>query len=258
MKATTGYIGVFMTGLALVGMANLSLAAPDTDSVRNPAGSLSTESGNTDMSGPVQAQDSAAQSRPDFTGIWSLNPDVSDNPRERLKEAMQARRQSNGGGHGTGGGYGGRGRGGGMGRGMGGGRQGSPDRMGGRGMKSSGESLSLIIAAEQIDIRHEEPMLLITDENNQRRRLFTDFRGSSVSASGSMQQRVSVAGWEGTVLVVETMLNSGARLTQNYQFDAGTDQLVIASVANLPEGQAVSYRLVYERMKSGLEDGNQE
>jgi hypothetical protein len=159
----------FLTGLTLVGMANLSLAAPDTDSVRNPAGSLSPESGNTDMSGTVLAQDSAAQSRPDFTGLWSLNPDVSDNPRERLKEAMQAGRQRNGGGHGMGGGYGGRGRGGGtgggMGRGMGGGRQGSPDRMGGRGMQSSGESLSLIIAAEQIDIRHEEPMLLITDEN---------------------------------------------------------------------------------------------
>lgn len=257
MKATTGYIGIFMTGLALVGMANLSLAAPDSDSVRNPAGSLSTESGNTDMSGTVLAQNLAAQSRPDFTGLWSLNPDVSDNPRERLKEAMQARRQSKGGGMGGGMGHGG-GMGGGMGRGMGGGRHGSSESMGGRGMQSSAESLSLIIAAEQIDIRHEEPMLLITDENDQRQRLFTDLRGSSVSASGGFQQHVSVAGWEGSILVVETSLNSGARLTQNYQFDAGTDQLVIASVANLPEGQAVSYRLVYERMKSGLEDGNQE
>jgi len=131
-----------------------------------------------------------------------------------------------------GGGYGGRGRGGGM---------------GGRGMKSSGESHSLIIAAKQIDIRHDEPMLLITD-----------FRGSSVSASGGMQKRMSVTGWEGTVLMVETTLNSGARCTHTYQLDTGTDQLVIASVANLPERQAVSYRLVYERMKSGLEDGSQE
>ena len=171
---------------------------------------------------------------------------------------MQARRQSKGCGHGMGNGSGGRGRGGGMGGGMGGGGRKSPDRMGGRGMQSSADSLSLISADEQIDIRHEEPMLLITDENDQRQRLFTDLRGSSVSASGGFQQHVSVAGWEGSILVVETSLNSGARLTQNYQFDAGTDQLVIASVANLPEGQAVSYRLVYERMKSGLEDGNQE
>ena len=100
MKAITGHIGILMTGLAMVGMANLSLAAPDTDSVRNLAGSLSTESGNTGMSGTVLAQDSTAQSRPDFTGLWSINPDVSDNLWERLKETMQDRRQSNGGGHG--------------------------------------------------------------------------------------------------------------------------------------------------------------
>jgi len=252
MKATTGYIGVFMTGLALVGLANLSLAAQDPDSVRNLPGSLSKESGNTDISGPVLAQDSTPQSRPDFTGIWSLNPDVSDNPRERLKEAMQARRRSKGGGHGMGGSMG---RGGGMGRGMGGGGRKSPDRMGGRGMQPSADSLSLISADEQIDILHEEPMLLITDENDQRQRFFTDLRGSSVSASGGFQQRVSVAGWEGETLVVETILNSGARLTRSYQFDTETDQLVIASLANLPEGQSVSYRLVYDRTKSGQDPG---
>ena len=100
-----------------------------------------------------------------------------------------------------------------------------------RGMQSSVELLSLISADEQIDIRHAGPMLLITDENNQRQRFFTDLRGSSVSASGRFQQRVSVAEWEGETLVVETTLNSGARLTQNYQVDTETRQLVIASVA---------------------------
>ena len=98
-------------------------------------------------------------------------------------------------------------------------------------MQSSVELLSLISADEQIDIRHAGPMLLITDENNQRQRFFTDLRGSSVSASGRFQQRVSVAEWEGETLVVETTLNSGARLTQNYQVDTETRQLVIASVA---------------------------
>ena len=250
MSARSLYINIFLISLALIGMADLSQAAPDTGSVQNLPGSLTKDLADTNMPGTMLTRNSAPQSRPDFTGLWSLNVDASDNPRERHEEAMQARRQSKGCGHGMGNGSGGRGRGGGMGGGMGGGGRKSPDRMGGRGMQSSADSLSLISADEQIDIRHEEPMFLITDENDQRLRLFTDFRGSSVSASGGFQQRVSVAGWEGETLVVETTLNSGARLIRSYRFVDETDQLMIASVVNLPEGRAVSYRLVYDRTKS--------
>jgi len=250
VSARSLYINIFLTSLALIGMADLSHAASDTGPVQNLPGSLTKDLADTNMPGTVLTRNSAPQSRPYFTGLWSLNVDASDNPRERLEEAMQARRQSKGSGHGMGNGSGGRGRGGGMGGGMGGGGRKSPDRMGGRGMQSSADLLSLISADEQIDIRHEKPMLLITNENDQRQRLFTDFRGSSDSASGGFQQRLSVAGWEGSVLVVETTLNSGARLTQRYQVDAKTDQLDIASLANLSEGQTVSYRLVYDRTKS--------
>ncbi len=243
MKATTGYTGIFLISLALTGMADLSHAALDSGLVQDIPGSLTKDLTDTSMPGAALVQNAALQSQPDFTGLWSLDVDASDNPRERLKEVMQARSQRKAGK---------------MGRGIRGGRHGSSGRMGERSTELSRESLSLVIAAEQIDIHHEEPMLLITDENDRRRRLFTDFRGSSVSASGGFQQRVSVAGWEGPVLVMEMTLNSGARLIQRYQLDAKSDQLEIASVANLPEGQAVSYRLVYKRVKSGLEDRNQE
>ena len=243
MKATTGYTGIFLISLALTGMADLSHAALDSGLVQDIPGSLTKDLTDTSMPGAALVQNAAPQSQPDFTGLWSLDVDASDNPRERLKEVMQARSQRKAGK---------------MGRGIRGGRHGSSGRMGERSTELSRESLSLVIAAEQIDIHHEEPMLLITDENDRRRRLFTDFRGSSVSASGGFQQRVSVAGWEGPVLVMEMTLNSGARLIQRYQLDAKSDQLEIASVANLPEGQAVSYRLVYKRVKSGLEDRNQE
>ncbi len=243
MKATTGYTGIFLISLALTGMADLSHAALDSGLVQDIPGSLTKDLTDTSTPGAALVQNAALQSQPDFTGLWSLDVDASDNPRERLKEVMQARSQRKAGK---------------MGRGIRGGRHGSSGRMGERSTELSRESLSLVIAAEQIDIHHEEPMLLITDENDRRRRLFTDFRGSSVSASGGFQQRVSVAGWEGPVLVMEMTLNSGARLIQRYQLDAKSDQLEIASVANLPEGQAVSYRLVYKRVKSGLEDRNQE
>ena len=207
----------------------------------------------------------APQSRPDFSGQWVLNAKASDEPQEKIREAMKALQQANGGGRDRGGGGmggGGRGgggmRGGGMGGGgiggggmdgggmdgggMGGGRQ-------GRGEMPSGELSALMVTAEKLDITHEDPMLLITDENGQRQRLFTDFRDASVSASGGLQQRVSIAGWENTALVVESTMPGGSRRVQNYQIDASTGQLMIITAVSLPEKQAVSYRLVYDRAK---------
>ena len=98
-------------------------------------------------------------------------------------------------------------------------------------------------------------MLLIADENDQRRQIFTDFRGASVSVSGGAQQRVTVAGWEDGTLVVETTMDGGTRLTQRYQIDTETGQLLISSAARLAERQPVSIRLVYDRVKPGANAG---
>lgn len=182
--------------------------------------------------------------RPDFSGDWLLNTKASDDPREKAKEAAQASRQARGGGRGMGGGPGGMGRGGGM----GGGRQGRGGGMGGSGGLSSGELSVLQAPAQELHVIHQDPMLLIADENDRRQRLFTDFRGASVSANGGLQQRVSVAGWEGQTLVVETTI-LGKKMTQNYQINGGTGRLVISTVAQVSEAQPVSYRLVYDRSK---------
>lgn len=186
----------------------------------------------------------ASPPRPDFSGDWLLNTKASDDPLEKAKEAAQASRQARGGGRGMGGGPGGMGRGGGM----GGGRQGRGGGMGGSGGLSSGELSALLAPAQEFHVIHQDPMLLIADENDRRQRLFTDFRGASVSANGGLQQRVSVAGWEGEALVVETTM-LGKKMTQNYQIDGGTGRLVISTVAQVSEAQPVSYRLVYDRSK---------
>lgn len=191
------------------------------------------------------------QSRTDFSGHWILNPKASDDPQQKAKEAMKAMQQEQGGGRGMGG----QKRGGGMGGGMGGGHQGRGPSggMGGRGEMPSRELNALMVVPEKLDITHKGPMLLITDENDQRQRLFTDLRGASVSASGGLQQRVSFAGWEGAALVVETTMVGGSRLVQNYRIDPETGQLMIIAAVNLPDRQAVSYRLVYDRLKPGAD-----
>lgn len=75
-------------------------------------------------------------------------------------------------------GPGGMGRGGGMGGG------------GGSGGLSSRELSALPAPAQELHVIHQDPMLLIADESDRRQRLFTDFRGASVSASGGLQQLV--------------------------------------------------------------------
>ena len=188
----------------------------------------------------------ASPPRPDFSGDWLLNTKASDDPREKAKEAALASRQASGGGRGLGGGTGGKGRRGGMG---GGGQgRGSPGGSGGSGGLSAGELSALLAPAQALHISHQDPMLLIADENDQRQLLFTDFRGASVSANGDLQQRVAVAGWEGDMLVVETTM-LGKKLVQTHRVDGGTGQLVISFVAQVSEAEPVSYRLVYDRLK---------
>lgn len=189
----------------------------------------------------------ASPPKPDFSGDWLLNTKASDDLREKAKEAAQASRQAMGRGRGMGGGPGGMGRSGGM----GGGRQGRGGGMGGSGGLSSGELSALLTPAQELHVIHQDPMLLIADESDRRQRLFTDFRGASVSANGGLQQRVAVAGWEGAVLVVETT-TLGMKFVQSYQIDGGNGQLAISSVAQVSEGQPVSYRLVYDRLKPDL------
>jgi hypothetical protein len=62
---------------------------------------------------------------------------------------------------------------------------------------------------------------------------------------------VAVAGWEDAVVVVE-MTTLEKKFVQSYQIDGGNGQLVISSVAQVSEGQPVSYPLVYDRLKPDL------
>lgn len=187
------------------------------------------------------------QTRPDFSGDWKLNAKASDDPREKMREAMQASHQGASGGGGMGRGGGGMGRGGGgKGRGGGMGDMGSMGRMSG----SAAEFSAQLIPAQALRITHEDPMLVIADENERSQRLYTDFRGGSVSAGGGLEQRVSVAGWEGPALVVETTM-VGKKLVQEYEIDKASGQLLVTTQAQVSTAPRVSYRLVYDPVSPG-------
>ena len=235
------------TCLALAASASPSLAAPDTDLAQAHTGG-STTGAITDVSASPPTPVVKPQSRPDFSGHWTLDAKASDDPQERIKQAMK---QARSGGQGM--------RGGGMGGGgMGGKRQGrgSQEGMGGRSEMPFDDRAALVATAKTLDITHEDPVLLIVDENDRHQRLFTDFRGISVSASGGAQPQAAVAGWEGDVLVVESRMNHGARLVQQYRIDAETGRLMISSAVELPNLQEATFHLVYDRLKPGTDTGN--
>ncbi len=190
---------------------------------------------------PKAASNHAAQTKPNFSGDWQLNAKASDDPRTKLREAMQVSRQATDGGRGMGGGMGRGGRGKGRGD-MGG--AGGAGGMGGASAELSGQ----LAVAQRLHINHEDPVLLIVDENERPQRLYTDFRGGSVSAGGGLEQRVSVAGWEGGALVVETTM-LGRKTVQQYVFDKVNEQLLVTTHAEVSSMPRVSYRLVYDRVK---------
>lgn len=250
MRLNVRFSTALWIGLAWVGSAGPLLAEPVTDPVRAHADGSATDPATGVSAAPLTPSEER-QARPDFSGHWVFNAKASDDPQEKVKEAMKAMQQAQGGGRGMGGGSGRQGRGGGM----GGGRQGhgSPGGMGGRSEMPAGEMSALTATPERLDITHEDPMLLIADGNDQHRKIFTDFRGASVSISDGPQQRVAVAGWEGAMLVAETTMNGGTKLIQRYQIDAETGQLMISSAAQLSGLQEVAFRLVYDRIKPGMD-----
>lgn len=227
MNLTACFSPVLWVGLVWVASFGVSHASTDAGAARAEAGNV-------------------AAIRPDFSGHWVLDPKASDDPRERIRQAMK---KAMGGGPGM---RNGMGRGGGMGGGMGGGRQGGGPAggMAGRGEgPSSGEVSELVVVSKRLDITHEDPLLVLADEHDRQQRLFTDFRGASVSVSEA-PQRVAVAGWEGGVLVVESRLSEGSKRVQQYRIDAETDRLMVSTAAEL-RGAQVVFVTVYDRLKPG-------
>ncbi len=184
----------------------------------------------------------ASSPKPDLSGFWVLNEELSDDPRNKMKEFKSEKSQ---GFHGRGMG-GGKGSGGGMGRGGRGGRMDGGPRKGGMG--SSRTAMARIVRpARSIEIKHEDPLLVIIDDQGRMRRIYTDNRGSSISVSGGMNQQVSTAGWEQDELVVETSSVKGGRFTQRYKLEADGSRLSLTTEMAMQQATKIlTIRTLYD------------
>lgn len=185
-----------------------------------------------------------ASGRPDFSGTWRLNEDLSEDPRTKVREAGGGGR----GGHG-GGGYGGRGGGGAGGGGFGGrggmggggGHRGGGDSgdKGGDGTSRFGENLA---AQKVLTISHRDPELVIRDLNEKSRTFFTDARKvEEERAEGTAKIQTK---WKDRSIVVVTKLGD-REITDTYERAADGARLFLTT--KVEGGRApFSFRRVYE------------
>jgi hypothetical protein len=159
-------------------------------------------------------QTGAMAGRPNFTGTWRLNRELSDKPQEKVKEAIGKK-------------------GGALGR-----------MMGGRAAQDRMKSIEAL--AEVLRIVHNDPEFQVTGNNNVSRQLFSD--GRKVSATTPKGESVeTTARWQGSQLVVVTQRANGGKLIQTYTLDRGAGQMIISmQITGQRLDRPIELRFVYD------------
>ncbi|MCW9025088.1 MAG: hypothetical protein OQK73_10460 [Gammaproteobacteria bacterium] len=192
---------------------------------------------------PVTQADNTQIARPVLSGKWVLNKELSDSLQDKIKESMQQAGNTRGdksmrGGHG--------GQGGGRG-GMNKERSKDKNKANSNRKKSMPQSLlALLTTSEMLELKHDEPVLTIITNDSNKQRIYTDFRGASISVSGGASQKVVTGGWERNVLVVETTVESGSFI-QRYKLHPESRQLWVNALILSPSlPKPVQVNRVYE------------
>jgi hypothetical protein len=196
---------------------------------------------------PVRAEVRVdANARPDFSGTWRLNTDLSEDPREKAREAR-------GGGGRGGGGFGGRG-----GMGGGGGRGGMGGGMGGGGRRGGGDSgerngegadrLGETLAAQRVlTIAHKDPEIVVRDLNGRSRTFFTDARKvEEERAEGTAKVQ---AKWKDRSVVVVTRIDK-RETTETFERAMDGSRLFLTTKVEGGRG-TFSFRRVYDAPLAG-------
>jgi hypothetical protein len=183
--------------------------------------------------------------RPNLSGRFKLNPDESEDARQKMRESMQ----NSGGGRGPGG-AGGGGYGGGRGGGMGGGgrRGGGMGRSGGSGGPSDSgrdprESMrALFDAPVEMAVTATDSEIAILEKDGRLRTLHPD--GQSYKAEGGTSE--TKTHWEPDRLVVETKTERGSKITESYSVDAARHKLNVVVQFENANRAPLSVHRVYD------------
>ncbi len=205
------------------------------------------------LSVPAQASDAKkdaekeqklAAERQALVGHWKLNPELSEDAREKMREAGSWRHA---GGMGGGGGMGRPGGWGGGGGGMGGG--GGWGRRGGHGGEQGDPSTAAddnrmrrvgIVAANEISVTGIEPDVVVALSEDVKRTLHPD--GKKYDAANGGEEKTQ---WKDARLVVETKSERG-EVKETWSVSPQTKQLTINLEIHRASGPSVSVKRVFD------------
>jgi hypothetical protein len=166
----------------------------------------------------------SSDSQTALAGSWKLNHDESDDPRDKLRSAIQDREQNGypGGSPGRHGGMGGGGIGMGIpGTGPMGGPTGGPMGYPRQGQSSGSDEqkaklLQVVEPPSQLSIAQKGPQIDMTDNESHTRSLFTDGRKLDKPKKDAIQTQVK-AHWQGQTLVTEEKGPNGEKISHTYE-----------------------------------------
>ncbi len=198
---------------------------------------------------PEAASQAAAApaARPSLAGTWKLNKDESDDPRQKMQQAMGNSGDGQGQGNGNGGGNGG-------GRGRG---QGGPGGPGGGGMMNEWSQLTVTQLDANVKITGASGRTLATTTPpDPAADSKSDADASNSGGGGQRGDRRTppVAQWQGSQLVTtgHGFGGGGGGTTRTYELSPDGKQLIVTTkITNERLTQPVTYRLVYDSDKSG-------
>jgi hypothetical protein len=210
-----------------------------------------------DQSKPAPPATEGPQAQTAWNGTWKLNRDESDDPREKLRSAMQDRDQNGPmgrhGGMGGGGvtmgipGIGGIG---GMGR-PGGGPGGGQGRGPGAGSEDQRARLrDLVEAPDQLTVAQKGPEIDMTDTEGHVRSLFTDGRKLEKPKKDSNQTQVR-AHSDREKLITEEKGPNGEKISHSYEITGDGKQLAdTLTLESKKLNTTIIIRSVYDRAGS--------
>lgn len=197
---------------------------------------------------PARSDDKPQQDKPNLSGTWRLNPEKSDDPREKMRDLFRGGGGGRGGPGGGGFGRGGPGgRGGGRGGGgYGGGGRGGPggggpgaERGGGRGMFEA-----MNAGLDSLRIRHEDPVLHVAYADEREDTFYTD--GRKVRRESDRGGAEIEARWKDGRVVVEEKGGGGGKILRTFELSPGHDRLYLTTRIDNPRLGAVTVRRVYD------------
>jgi hypothetical protein len=213
--------------------------------------SLAVRSGARVLAGEKPAHDEAGVAAcQELVGEWRLNPELSEDPREKMRQAREggrpegggypAGRGGGGGGWGEGGGSGHHGGGHGGGYGGHGGPGGQGDSQGGPRAEGDGRALSMLFTASQITVTNLEPQVTMLDPEGEVRQLhandkaYKDDRGNEIKAR-----------WEAKRLVVETKTQRGSA-KETWTVGADPRRLTVLLEVRRSSGGEITVKRVFD------------